>query len=62
MFLLASLLASNALGFVGYVMILFKLRYVLTILWALEFLGEEQIKSRLEGASVMILGCLLVAT
>jgi transporter family protein len=70
-FLLASLLAgiaplfgftAIALGFVGYVTTLFKLSSVLTILWAWWFLGEEQIKSRLVGASVMILGGLLVAT
>jgi drug/metabolite transporter (DMT)-like permease len=70
-FFLASLLAgiaplfgftAIALGFVGYVTTLFKLSSVLTILWAWWFLGEGQIKSRLVGASVMILGGLLVAT
>jgi len=51
-----------ALGLVGYVTTLFKLGAVLTILWAWWFLGEGHIKSRLLGASVMILGGLLVAT
>jgi len=50
-----------ALGLVGYVTTLFKLSAVLTILWAWWFLGEGHIKSRLLGASVMILGGLLVA-
>ena len=70
-FMLASLLAgiaplfgftAIALGLVGYVTTLFKLSAVLTIVWAWWFLGEGQIKSRLVGASVMILGGLLVAT
>lgn len=51
-----------ALGLVGYVTTIFKLSSVLTIFWAWWFLGEGQVKSRLMGASVMILGCLLVAT
>jgi drug/metabolite transporter (DMT)-like permease len=50
-----------ALGLVGYVTTLFKLSSVLTILWARVFLDEGQIKSRLLGASVMVLGGLLVA-
>lgn len=50
-----------ALGLVGYVTTLFKLSAVLTILWAWWFLGEGQIRSRLLGASVMIVGGLLVA-
>ncbi len=50
-----------ALGLVGYVTTLFKLSSVLTILWAWLFLGEGQIKSRLLGASVMLIGGLLVA-
>jgi drug/metabolite transporter (DMT)-like permease len=61
---LASLFGFTAiaLGLVGYVTTLFKLGAVLTILWAWWFLGEGHIKSRLLGASVMILGGLLVAT
>lgn len=51
-----------ALGLVGYVTTLFKLSSVLTILWAWVFLGEGQIRERLLGASVMIVGGLLVAT
>ena len=51
-----------ALGFVGYVTTLFKLSAVLTILWAWWVLGEGQIKSRLLGAGVMLVGGVLVAT
>ncbi len=50
-----------ALGLVGYVTTLFKLSAVLTILWAWWLLGEGQIRSRLLGASVMVVGGLLVA-
>lgn len=50
-----------ALGLVGYVTTLFKLSAVLTILWARWFLDEGQIRSRLLGASVMIVGSVLVA-
>lgn len=50
-----------ALGLVGYVTTLFKLSAVLTILWSYWLLGEGQIKSRLLGASVMIVGGILVA-
>ncbi len=50
-----------ALGLVGYVTTLFKLSAVLTILWAWWFLGEGQIRSRLLGVGVMIVGGLLVA-
>lgn len=50
-----------ALGLVGYVTTLFKLSAVLTILWAWVVLGEGQIRSRLFGASVMLVGGALVA-
>lgn len=50
-----------ALGLVGYITTIFKLSAVLTILWAWWFLGEGQIRSRLLGASVMLVGGLLVA-
>jgi len=50
-----------ALGLVGYVTTIFKLSAVLTILWAWWFLREGHIKSRLLGASVMLLGGVLVA-
>ena len=50
-----------ALGLVGYVTTLFKLSAVLTILWAWVFLGEGQIRSRLLGAGVMLVGGALVA-
>jgi drug/metabolite transporter (DMT)-like permease len=50
-----------ALGLVGYITTLFKLSAVLTILWAHWFLSEGQIRSRLLGASVMIVGGILVA-
>ncbi len=50
-----------ALGLVGYVTTLFKLSAILTIVFARLFLGEGQIKSRLLGTGVMMLGGLLVA-
>jgi len=50
-----------ALGLVGYATALFKLSSVLTVLWARWFLDEGQLRSRLLGASVMVLGGLLVA-
>ena len=50
-----------ALGLVGYVTTLFKLSAVLTILWAWVFLGEGQIRSRLLGACVILVGGALVA-
>jgi|SRR5579885_426807 uncharacterized membrane protein len=50
-----------ALGLVGYVTAIFKLSAVLTVLWAWWFLGEGQIRNRLIGTGVMILGGLLVA-
>ena len=50
-----------ALGLVGYVTTLFKLIAVLTILWAWAFLHEGQIRDRLLGASVMVVGGILVA-
>jgi uncharacterized membrane protein len=50
-----------ALGLVGYATTLFKLSAVLTIVWAWIFLGEGKIRSRLLGASVMVVGGLLVA-
>jgi uncharacterized membrane protein len=50
-----------ALGLVGYVTTLFKLSAVLTILWAWVFLHEGQIRERLLGASVMLVGGVLVA-
>lgn len=50
-----------ALGLVGYATALFKLSSVLTILWARWFLDEGQLRSRLLGASVMVVGGMLVA-
>jgi drug/metabolite transporter (DMT)-like permease len=50
-----------ALGLVGYVTTLFKLSAVLTILWARVFLHEGQIRERLLGSSVMLVGGVLVA-
>ena len=50
-----------ALGLVGYVTALFKLSSILTIVWAWLFLGEGQIRQRLLGTSVMLLGGMLVA-
>src|SRR6266702_5336195 len=49
-----------ALGLVGYVTALFKLSAVFTVLWAWLFLGEGNLRSRLLGALVMILGSALV--
>lgn len=51
-----------ALGLVGYVTTLFKLSAIFTILWARVFLGEGQMRSRLLGACVMVIGGVLVAT
>jgi len=50
-----------ALGLVGYVTTLFKLSAILTIVWARLFLDEGKLGSRLLGASVMVLGGVLVA-
>jgi drug/metabolite transporter (DMT)-like permease len=51
-----------ALGLVGYVTTLFKLSAIFTIFWAKLFLGEGQLRSRLLGAGVMVLGGVLVAS
>jgi len=51
-----------ATGLVGYVTALFKLSAVFTVLWAWLFLGEGNLRSRLLGAFVMILGSALVAS
>lgn len=50
-----------ALGLVGYVTALFKLSAVLTICWSWIFLDEGHIRARLLGASVMVVGVVLVA-
>ena len=50
-----------AIGLVGYVMTLFKLSAILTIFWPRVFLHEGQIRERLLGASVMLVGGGLVA-
>ena len=50
-----------ALGLVGYVTALFKLGAVFTIVWAWLFLGEGNIRQRLLGASVMVVGGALIA-
>lgn len=50
-----------ALGLVGYVSALFKLSAVFTIVWAWLFLGEENIRQRLLGAVVMLIGGALIA-
>jgi drug/metabolite transporter (DMT)-like permease len=50
-----------ALGLVGYVTALFKLGAVFTIVWAWLFLGEGNIRQRLLGASVMLVGGALIA-
>jgi len=50
-----------ALGLVGYVTALFKLSAVFTIVWVWLFLGEENIRQRLLGAIVMLIGGVLIA-
>ena len=50
-----------ALGLVGYVTALFKLSAVFTIMWAWLFLGEKNIRQRLLGAVVMLIGGALIA-
>ncbi len=50
-----------ALGFVGYVTALFKLSAVFTIVWAWLFLGEGNIRQRLLGTVVMLVGGALIA-
>jgi uncharacterized membrane protein len=50
-----------ALGLVGYVTALFKLSAVCTIVWAWLFLGEENIRQRLLGTVVMLIGGVLIA-
>ena len=50
-----------ALGLVGYVTALFKLSAVFTIVLAWLFLGEENIRQRLLGAVVMLIGGALIA-
>jgi uncharacterized membrane protein len=50
-----------ALGLVGYVTALFKLSAVFTIVWAWLFLGEENIRQRLIGTVVMLIGGVWIA-
>ncbi len=50
-----------ALGLVGYVTALFKLSAVFTIVWAWLFLGEGNIRQRLLGTAVMLIGGVLIA-
>lgn len=70
-FLAAALLAgvaplfgftAIALGLVGYVTALFKLSAVFTVLWAWLFLKEGNLRARLLGVIVMLLGSALVTT
>lgn len=53
--------SAIALGFVGYVTALFKLSAVLTLLWARLILREGNVRERLLGTVVMLLGGVLVA-
>ncbi|TME02263.1 MAG: hypothetical protein E6I80_20275, partial [Chloroflexi bacterium] len=53
--------SAIAFGLVGYVTALFKLSAVLTILWAKLFLGEGNVRQRLLGAVVMVVGGILIA-
>ena len=50
-----------ALGLVGYVTALFKLSSILTILWARLFLGEGNLRQRLLGTLIMLVGGALIA-
>lgn len=50
-----------ALGLVGYVTALFKLSAVFTIVWAWLFLGEGNVRQRLLGTVVMLIGGGLIA-
>jgi drug/metabolite transporter (DMT)-like permease len=50
-----------ALGLVGYVAAIFKLSAIFTIVWAKLFLDEGQLKNRLLGSCVMLIGGVLVA-
>lgn len=54
--------SAIALGLLGYVTALFKLSAVFTIVWASLLLDEGNMRQRLLGASVMILGGILIAT
>jgi drug/metabolite transporter (DMT)-like permease len=53
--------SAIALGLVGYVTALFKLAAVFTIVWAWLFLGEENVRQRLLGTGVMLIGGILIA-
>jgi uncharacterized membrane protein len=50
-----------AQGYVGYVTAIFKLSTVLTLLWARMLLSEGNLRSRLLGTCVMLLGAALIA-
>lgn len=51
---------AMSLGLVGYVTTLFKLSSVLTVLWAVLFLGERGFKQRLPAAALMVTGTVLL--
>jgi drug/metabolite transporter (DMT)-like permease len=53
--------SAIALGFVGYMTALFKLGAIFTLLWAWLFLGERNIRQRLPGTLVMLVGGALIA-
>lgn len=53
--------SAIALGFVGYVTALFKLSSVLTLLWARLVLQEGNLRQRLLGTIVMLIGGIFVA-
>jgi uncharacterized membrane protein len=47
-------------GPVGYVTAIFKLSAVFTVLWSALLLGESNVRSRLSGAALMVLGAVLI--
>jgi uncharacterized membrane protein len=53
--------AAFSLGLVGYVSALFKMSSVFALLWAFIFLREKDVKSRLPGALVIVIGAILIA-
>lgn len=53
--------SAIAVGLVGYVTALFKLSAVLTVVWGWLFLQEADVRQRLLGAVVMVVGGVLIA-
>jgi uncharacterized membrane protein len=53
--------AAFSLGLIGYVSALFKMSSVFALLWAFLFLQEKNVRRRLPGAVVMVIGAILIA-